>query len=322
MSVRRLAEGQPETFAFTPENKTWCETQIAKYPEGRQASAILSLMWRAQTQHDYWLPKPAIEEIAHMLGMPYIRALEVATFYSMFNLEPVGRYFIQMCGTTPCVLAGSDDIKGVLERVVGPMRQVRADGMFCWLEVECLGACCNAPMVQINDDYYEDLSAENFEKLLADLEAGRPVTIGSQTGRNTSEPAGGLTSLLSLYGVDGVSGPGCGKFDPDRHYKPEEPSDAKPAPRSGETRDEVTSTVEAPAEQSAMDRRAKEDQHSAGRPNQPAKTGTSHTATPISGDAQDKHAATQAQTKGAAADGPSKTPGVEPTQDAPEKDKG
>ncbi len=188
MSVRRLAEIQPATFAFTPENKAWCEKQVAKYPDGRQASAILALMWRAQTQHDYWLPKPAIEEIARMLGMPYIRALEVATFYSMFNLEPVGSYFIQMCGTTPCVLAGSDDVKAVLERKVGPMRQVRADGMFCWLEVECLGACCNAPMVQINDDYYEDLSAENFEKLLGrsrsrppgdDRLADRPQDLGT-----------------------------------------------------------------------------------------------------------------------------------------------
>ncbi len=322
MSVRRLAEIQPAAFAFTPENQAWCEKQIAKYPEGRQASAILSLMWRAQTQHDYWLPKPAIEEIARMLGMPYIRALEVATFYSMFNLEPVGKYFIQMCGTTPCVLAGSDEVKAVLERVVGPMRQVRADGLFCWLEVECLGACCNAPMVQINDDYYEDLSAENFEKLLGDLEAGRPVTIGSQTGRKTSEPAGGLTSLLSLYGVDGKSGPACGANDPNKHYEPEEPSQQKAAPRSGETRDEVTSTAEAPAEQPAMDRRAKEDQHSAGRPNQPAQTGTSHTATPVSADAQDKQAGTQAKTKGGPADGPSKTPGVESTPDAPAKDKG
>ncbi len=316
MSVRRLAEVQPATFAFTPENKAWCDTQIAKYPEGRQASAILSLMWRAQTQHDYWLPKPAIEEIARMLDMPYIRALEVATFYSMFNLEPVGKYFIQMCGTTPCVLAGSDDIKAVLERVVGPMRHVRDDGMFCWLEVECLGACCNAPMVQINDDYYEDLSAENFEKLLGDLEAGRPVTIGSQTGRRTSEPAGGLTSLLSLYGVDGVSGPGCGVNDPNRRYQPEA------TPRSGETQDEVTAHVEAPAEQPAMERRAKEDEHSAGRPNQPAQTGTRHTGTPVSAGVQDQHASVQKQTSNGRGDGPSKTPGVEPTPDAPEKDKG
>jgi NADH-quinone oxidoreductase subunit E len=143
--------------------------------------------------------------------MPYIRVLEIATFYTMFNLEPVGRYFIQMCGTTPCMLRGSDEIKAVLQRRVGEQRKVSADGNFAWLEVECLGACCNAPMVQINDDYYEDLTPENFEKLLDDLAAGRPVSIGSQTGRRSSEPAGKLTTLVSLYGEDGLSGPASAK---------------------------------------------------------------------------------------------------------------
>jgi NADH-quinone oxidoreductase subunit E len=211
MSVRRLAEEQPASFEFTPENMAWVNKQIAKYPEGRQASAVIPLLWQAQKQHNYWLPKPAIEKVAELLDMPYIRVLEIATFYTMFNLEPVGRYFIQMCGTTPCMLRGSDDIKAVLERRVGPQRKVSADGNFAWLEVECLGACCNAPMVQINDDYYEDLTAENFEKLLDDLAAGRPVRIGSQTGRRTSEPAGKLTTLTSLYGEDGRSGPASDK---------------------------------------------------------------------------------------------------------------
>ncbi len=211
MSVRRLAEEQPASFAFTPENLAWVEKQIAKYPEGRQASAVIPLLWQAQKQHNYWLPKPAIEKVADMLDMPYIRVLEIATFYTMFNLEPVGRYFIQMCGTTPCMLRGSDDIKAVLQRRVGDQRKVSADGNFAWLEVECLGACCNAPMVQINDDYYEDLSPENFEKLLDDLAAGRPVAIGSQSGRRTSEPAGKLTTLTSLYGEDGRSGPASDK---------------------------------------------------------------------------------------------------------------
>ena len=208
MSVRRLAEKQPESFAFTPENLAWCQAQIAKYPPGKQASAVIPLLWKAQAQHDYWVPKAAIETVAAMLDMPTIRVLEVVTFYTMFNLEPVGRHFVQMCGTTPCVLAGSDDIKAVLERRIGPQRTVTADGLFSWLEVECLGACCNAPMVQINDDYYEDLTPENFETLLDDLAAGRPVKIGPQNGRMTSEPEGGLTSLTELYGVDGRSGPG------------------------------------------------------------------------------------------------------------------
>ncbi|MGO9007305.1 MAG: NADH-quinone oxidoreductase subunit NuoE [Beijerinckiaceae bacterium] len=211
MSVRRLAENQPSSFAFTPENEAWCRKEMSKYPPGRQASAVVPLLWRAQKQNDGWLPKPAIEKVAHMLEIPYIRVLEVATFYTMFNLAPVGKYFIQFCGTTPCVLAGGDTIKSVLERRIGPQGHVTADGLFSWLEVECLGACCNAPMVQINDDYYEDLTSENFEKLLDDLAAGRPVKSGSQTGRVSSEPVGGLTSLTSLYGRDGVSGPASQK---------------------------------------------------------------------------------------------------------------
>jgi NADH-quinone oxidoreductase subunit E len=206
--VRRLAEIQPESFEFTPENRAWADRQIEKYPPGRQASAIIPLLWRAQKQNGYWLPKPAIENVAEQLGMPFIRALEIATFYTMFNLEPVGKFYIQMCGTTPCVLQGSDSIKAVLERRIGPAHKVTADGLFSWTEVECLGACCNAPMVQINDDYYEDLTAENFEKLLDHLAAGGEVKTGSQIGRITSEPVGGLTSLTEFWGRDGRSGPG------------------------------------------------------------------------------------------------------------------
>ena len=200
MSVRRLAEKQPDSFDFTPENKAWLEKQIAKYPDGRQASAVVPALWQAQKQNNYWLPQKAIEKVAELLDMPKIRVLEVATFYTMFNLEPVGKYYVQLCGTTPCMLCGSDDLIKVLERRVGPQRKVTADGMFSWLEVECLGACCNAPMVQINDDFYEDLTAETFEKLLDDLAAGRPVKTGSQKGRVSSEPEGALTSLTSLYG--------------------------------------------------------------------------------------------------------------------------
>lgn len=202
MTVRRLAETQPDSFAFTPENQDWCKKQIEKYPENRQASAVIPLLWRAQAQHDGWLPKPAIEKVADMLDMNYIRVLEVATFYSMFNLEPVGKHFIQLCGTTPCMLRGAQDIKAVLQERIGAERHVTDDGKFSWLEVECLGACCNAPMVQINDDYYEDLTPENFAKLLDDLEAGNAVKIGSQTGRTTSEPEPGKANTLldaSLY---------------------------------------------------------------------------------------------------------------------------
>ncbi|MGH6800463.1 MAG: NADH-quinone oxidoreductase subunit NuoE [Methylocella sp.] len=207
MSVRRLAENQPETFAFSPENEAKCEEILRKYPQGREASAVIPQLWLAQKQNNNWLPKPAIEMVAQMLGMPFIRVLEIATFYTMFNLAPVGRFHVQMCGTTPCLLAGSDAIKEILLRRIGEQGKVTADGMFSWIEVECLGACCNAPMVQINEDYYEDLTPLNFEKLLDDLAAGRPVKTGSQTGRVTSEPAGGLTSLTSLYGADGRNGP-------------------------------------------------------------------------------------------------------------------
>jgi NADH-quinone oxidoreductase subunit E len=207
MSIRRLAENQPETFAFTRENEAKCEEILQKYPQGREASAVIPLLWLAQKQNDNWLSKPAIEKVARKLGMPLIRALEIATFYTMFNLAPVGRFYIQMCGTTPCLLAGSNAIKEILLRRIGEQGRVTADGMFSWIEVECLGACCNAPMVQINEDYYEDLAPHNFEKLLDDLAAGRPVKVGSQTGRVTSEPVGGLTSLTSLYGLDGRTGP-------------------------------------------------------------------------------------------------------------------
>ena len=203
MSVRRLADQQPDAFAFTPENQEWAKREIAKYPEGRQASAVIALLWRAQKQHQYWLPRPAIELVGRMLDMPLIRVLEVATFYTMFNLEPVGRFHVQLCGTTPCMLRGAEAIKQVCHDKIGEPHHRSADGTFSWLEVECLGACCNAPMVQINDDYYEDLTPENFADLLDNLAAGRAVNVGSQTGRVTSEPVGKLTALATLYGEDG-----------------------------------------------------------------------------------------------------------------------
>jgi NADH-quinone oxidoreductase subunit E len=203
MSVRRLADEQPTSFEFTEANKAWAERELAKYPPGRRASAVLALLWRAQKQNGYWLPRAAIEKVAAMLDMPNIRVLEVATFYTMFNLAPVGRHYVQVCGTTPCMLSGSNDIKAVCRRRIGEQGHVRPDGLFSWIEVECLGACCNAPMVQINEDYYEDLTSESFAKLLEDLAMGRPVRTGSQIGRVSSEPVGDLTALTTLYGVDG-----------------------------------------------------------------------------------------------------------------------
>jgi NADH-quinone oxidoreductase subunit E len=197
MAVRRLAETQPKDFAFTEDNLAWAKREITKYPEGRQASAVIPLLWRAQEQAG-WLPEPAIRYVADMLGMPYIRALEIATFYTMFNLEPVGKYLVQLCGTTPCVLRGAEDIKKVCQRRIGDQEHVSADGMFSWREVECLGACVNAPMAQINYDYYEDLTPENFEKLLDNLAAGKNPKPGPQIDRQFSAPVGGPTTLKSV----------------------------------------------------------------------------------------------------------------------------
>src|SRR5580693_2110627 len=157
MSVRRLAEKQPPSFAFTPENLAWAKAKIAQYPEGRQQSAVIPILWKAQAQCDGWLPQKAIEATADLLGMAKIRVLEVATFYTMFNLSPVGRFNVQLCGTTPCMLRGAEDLKKVCHHMIGHEGEVSTDGLFSWTEVECLGACVNAPMVQINADFYEDL---------------------------------------------------------------------------------------------------------------------------------------------------------------------
>jgi NADH-quinone oxidoreductase subunit E len=205
MAVRKLAPEsiQPESFVLSAETEAFADKEIAKYPPGRQASAVIALLGKAQEQAGGWLPRKAIEAVAAKLDMPVIRVMEVATFYTMFNLEPVGKYFIQFCGTTPCVLRGAGDIKKALERRIGDQNHVTADGNFSWLEVECLGACSNAPMVQINDDYYEDLTTENFEKLLDDLAAGRPVKVGSQIGRNRSEPFEAVNTLQDPALYDG-----------------------------------------------------------------------------------------------------------------------
>ncbi|MDC7786488.1 NADH-quinone oxidoreductase subunit NuoE [Rhodoplanes sp. TEM] len=205
MAVRRLApaEKQPKEFAFTAENLDWAKGQIAKYPEGRQASAVIPLLWRAQEQAGGWVPQKAIEHVAALLGMPTIRVLEVATFYTMFNLEPVGRHHVQLCGTTPCVLRGADALKKVCKEKIGDEHHVSADGTFSWVEVECLGACVNAPMAQINYDYYEDLTPENFSRLLDDLAAGREVKTGPQIDRQFSAPVGGPTTLTGEVGTGG-----------------------------------------------------------------------------------------------------------------------
>jgi NADH-quinone oxidoreductase subunit E len=194
--LRRLYHEQPESFAFSEANQTWAEAQITKYPEGRQASAVIPLLWRAQEQEG-WLSKPALETVADMLDMAYIRVLEVASFYFMFQMQPVGSLaHIQICGTTSCMICGAEDLIAVCrEKIAAKPHQLSADGKFSWEEVECLGACTNAPMAQIGKDYFEDLTADGFAKMLDELAAGKVPTAGPQNGRYSSEPLSGLTSL-------------------------------------------------------------------------------------------------------------------------------
>ncbi|MGI3168176.1 NADH-quinone oxidoreductase subunit E [Pseudooceanicola sp. C21-150M6] len=194
--LRRLYKDQPESFAFTPANQAWAEAQITKYPEGRQQSAIIPLLWRAQEQEG-WLTRPAIEHIAAMLGMAYIRALEVATFYFMFQLQPVGSVaHVQICGTTSCMICGAEDLIGVCkEMIADKAHALSEDGKFSWEEVECLGACANAPMAQIGKDYYEDLTADKLRDILTRLGQGEVPVPGPQNGRYAAEPLKGLTSL-------------------------------------------------------------------------------------------------------------------------------
>ena len=202
MSLRRLAppDVQPASFAFNAENAEWAKMTIAKYPQGRQASAVISLLWRGQEQEG-WVTHPMIEVVGKMLTMPFIRVLEVATFYTMFNLEPVGT-LVQVCTTTPCWLRGSDAVVDACKKHIHPHQHtLSADGKFSWMEVECLGACVNAPMLQIGNDFYEDIDGPITEKMIADLRAGKTIKPGPQNSRKSSEPEGGALTLTdkSLY---------------------------------------------------------------------------------------------------------------------------
>ena len=198
MVVRRLHSEQPASFEFTPENLAWANDTIAKYPEGKQASAVIPLLWRAQEQYAGWLPEPAIRYVGDMLAMPYIRVYEIATFYTMFQLAPVGEVaHLQVCGTTPCMLRGAEDLVAVCKRrIAAEPHHVSEDGKFSWEEVECLGVCANAPMVQIWKDTYEDLTPDLLERLIDQFAAGTPPAPGSQIGRKASSPEGGLTTLI------------------------------------------------------------------------------------------------------------------------------
>ena len=190
---------QPDSFEFSAENLDRAKKIIARYPPGRQASAVMPLLDLAQRQHENWLPRAAMDTVAEMLEMPPIRVYEVASFYTMYNKAPVGRHFIQVCTTTPCWLCGSSDImRAVREKAGIGNGETSKDGLFTCLEVECLGACVNAPMVQVNDDYFEDLDYDRMCALIDKLRAGEEISVGSQTGRAGSEAIDGATTLVDL----------------------------------------------------------------------------------------------------------------------------
>lgn len=200
MSVRRLAAEQPESFAFAPATMEEARWWMAKYPAERKQSAVIPIMWLVQKQEG-WVSEPAIRAIAELLEMPVIRVLEVATFYTMFHLAPVGKHHLQVCGTTPCMLRGAEELKAVCKKRIGDKHAVSADGQFSWEEVECLGACVNAPVVAIDDYYHEDLTADALEVLMDKLARGERIEPGSAIARQTSAPDGGPKVLTdpSLY---------------------------------------------------------------------------------------------------------------------------
>jgi NADH-quinone oxidoreductase E subunit len=190
---------QPQHFAFTPENLAKAKAHMDKYPPGRQASAVLPLLDLAQRQHDNWLPRAAMDYVADMLGMARIRVYEIGTFYSMFNLRPVGKHYFQICTTTPCWLRGSDEVVKACERKLGiTIGETTPDGGFSLTEVECLGACVNAPVIQVNDDFYEDLDGPATERLIEALRRGERPAPGSARGRQTSAPEGGPMTLKDI----------------------------------------------------------------------------------------------------------------------------
>jgi len=203
MSVRRLAAVQPESFTFAPETMAKAQWWIEKYPANRRQSAVIPLLWLVQKQEG-WVSEPAISTVAKLLGMAQIRVFEVATFYTMFMLEPVGSAaLVQVCGTTPCMLRGSDGLIQVCKDKIGPKDKLSKDGLFTWQEVECLGACCNAPMAQINDYYYEDLTPESLSRILDDFALGKAPAPGSYAGRASSEPQDAVKTLTDPALYDG-----------------------------------------------------------------------------------------------------------------------
>ena len=199
MSLKKISKEQPSNFEFNKKNLEEAQKLIKNYPDGKQQSAVMPLLYLAQKQNDNWIPLAAMKYIAKFLSMPYIKVYEVATFYTMYNLSPVGKYFFQICTTTPCMIRGAYDIVNVCkEKISDKENQLSKDNTCSWMEVECLGACINAPMMQINDDYYEDLNKEKTEKIINQIQNGEKLIPGSYRGRKNSEPENNRKTLLNI----------------------------------------------------------------------------------------------------------------------------
>ena len=199
MSIKKIHKVQPETFEFNEKSMQAANKIVSNYPDGRQQSAVMALLYIAQRQHDNWIPLKAMKYIAKFLDMPYIKVYEVATFYSMYNLSPVGKYFFQVCTTTPCMLRGAYDLVKVCKKKISEKeKSLSKDGKCSWMEVECLGACVNAPMMQINEDYYEDLDKEKCEKIINEIINDKKPKVGSYRGRTNSEPENNRKTLIEF----------------------------------------------------------------------------------------------------------------------------
>ena len=199
MSLKRISKDQPEKFEFNDKNIELAKKMINNYPEGKQQSAVMSLLYLAQRQNNNWIPLAAMKYIAKYLNMPYIKVYEVATFYSMYNLSPVGKFFYQVCTTTPCMLRGAYKLVDVCKKKISNKEnEISSDGNSSWMEVECLGACINAPMIQINDEYYEDLDEKKLENIIEQTMKGKTPKPGSYRGRVNSEPENNRTTLVGI----------------------------------------------------------------------------------------------------------------------------
>tara|TARA_Y100000590_G_scaffold182916_1_gene208422 strand:+ start:567 stop:1175 length:609 start_codon:yes stop_codon:yes gene_type:complete len=197
MSIKKISKNQPETFKFNEKYMEAANKSIANYPEGKQQSAVMALLYIAQRQNNNWIPLSAMKYIAKLLKMPYIKVYEVATFYTMYNLAPVGKYFFQVCTTTPCMIRGAYKLVNVCKRKISENeREISKDGKLSWMEVECLGACVNAPMMQINDEYFEDLDEKKLEKIIENIKKNEKIEPGSYRGRKSAEPENNRSTLM------------------------------------------------------------------------------------------------------------------------------